>query len=235
MNDTEKWIRPGQGKVIALLHGIGAKDPQDYWRPFLDVLLTDEKLQSFGLFVWKYPTHLEPSLLKNVLDSVKGTTLRESAPRIKLLGEVWNATYQTQFRGFQGVVLICHSMGGLIIKSWIIDALEKGQSTSLNTLRHLAFYATPHEGAPPTLLASWNQQLKDMQVDSALIEDVGRRWHDHVVAWKEKAPGESARLYNRYLPHLVIAGVNDTVVPPRFASITDEVRNEVMEELIQFR
>lgn len=219
MNETEQWIRQGQDKVIAFLHGIGAKNSRDYWQPFLNVLLNDEKLQQFGLFAWEYPTHVNPSVWRNLLDSVKGTTLRESAPRIKLLGGVWNTTYQTQFSKYKEVLLICHSMGGLVVKSWIIDALEKGQSESLDALRHIAFYATPHEGAPITTITSWNKQLTDMQLDSLLIEDVGRRWHDHVVAWKEKALDPSTRLYNRYIPHLVLAGVNDNVVPFKFATI----------------
>jgi hypothetical protein len=219
MNETERWIRPGQNKVIALVHGIGAKDPQIYWKSFLNVLLNDEQLQSFGVFVWKYPTHLEPGLWRNILDSVKGITLYEATPRIKQIGAAWNSTYQTQFQNYQDVVLICHSMGGLVIKSWIVDMLANGQSASLSKLRHIAFYATPHEGAPVTRSAAWNQQLQEMQVDSAFIDDVGRKWHDHVVDWKRKTPGKLDKRYNSYIPHLVFAGINDNVVPYHFASI----------------
>ena len=64
MSETEQWIRPGQGKVIALVHGIGARSALDYWHVFLQVLQIDEKLRDFGLFMWKYPTHLEPGLWK---------------------------------------------------------------------------------------------------------------------------------------------------------------------------
>ncbi len=219
MVETEQWIRPGQGKVIALVHGIGARSALDYWHTFLQVLQIDEKLRDFGLFVWKYPTHLEPGLWRNLLGSVKGATLHESSPRIKVLGGVWNTTYQAQFADYRDVILICHSMGGLVVKSWIVDTLQKGQSQQLDTVRHITFYATPHEGAPVTTLASWNKQLKDMQLDSPFIEEVGQRWYEHVVAWKEKPLEASERLYNRYIPHLVVAGANDNVVPIRSASI----------------
>jgi len=219
MSETEQWIRPGQGKVIALLHGIGAESALDYWDKFLQVLQTDEKLRDFGLFVWKYPTHLEPSLYRNFFDSVRGATLRESTPHIRVLGGAWNATCQTQFADYRDVILICHSMGGLVVKSWIIDTLEKGQSHRLDSVRHIAFYATSHEGAPVATLASWNKQLKDMQLDGPFIESLGQRWYEHVVAWQEKPLDASTRLYNRYIPHLVIAGANDNVVPLRSASI----------------
>ena len=66
MKQTEYWIRPGQGKVIALIHGIGAKDPQDYWQTFLNVLAKDKQLQNYGLFIWKYPTHVEPAKWKDI-------------------------------------------------------------------------------------------------------------------------------------------------------------------------
>ncbi len=219
MEKTEYWIRPGQGKAIALLHGIGAKDPQDYWRTFLDVVANDEQLQDVGLFVWKYPTHVGPGRWKDIISTVTKRTLRETVPRIKQLGAVWDTTYRAQFRNYQDVFLICHSMGGLVVKSWIIDVLEGGQSERLESLRHIAFYATPHNGAPITTLADWNKQLKDMQLDSPFIEDIGNRWYEHVVAWKDRVPGPEDRLYNRYIPHLVIAGLVDRVVPSNYATI----------------
>jgi len=219
MERTEYWIRPGQGKAIALIHGIGATDSQAYWQHFLSVLIHDKKLQDFGIFVWQYPTHVQPSGIRNVLSTVKRKTLRETAPRIAVLGSAWDTTYHTQFQEYQHVILICHSMGGLVIKSWILDTLERGQSTSLATLCHIAFYATPHRGAPVTTLAQWNNQLKEMQLDSPFIEEVDRRWHDHVVAWKERLPELADQHCNRYIPHLVLAGLNDAVVPPHYATI----------------
>lgn len=219
MSETEEWIRHGQGKVIAFVHGIGAKSAREYWHPFLQVVQTDDLLRDFGLFVWKYPTHVEPALWRNLLDSLKGATLRESGPRIQVLGEVWKTTYQAHFATYRDVILVCHSMGGLVVQSWIIQTLQQGQSQQLDTLRHLAFYATPHEGAPVTTLASWNKQLKDMQLDSPFIEQVGQRWYQHVVAWKDKPLEAADRRYNRFLPQLVIAGANDEVVPKRSATI----------------
>jgi hypothetical protein len=221
MSKNEYWVRQGdkRRKAIALLHGIGAKDPQHYWQSFLNVLKSDVSFEEFDLFVWKYPTHLEPNLWKNFLHSVKRGTLRETNPRIKLLGQAWNTTYSTQFRGYEEVLLICHSMGGLVVKSWIIDVLEDGQSANLNALRHIAFYSTPHNGAPITTLTNWNNQLRDMQLDSPFIEDIGERWHRHVVFWKDKERGLEDHKFNLYIPQLVIVGINDSVVPPEFATI----------------
>src|SRR5690349_6586054 len=111
MSETEYWIRPGHGKAIALLHGIGAEDPQVYWKQFLKVLQSDEQMREFGIFVWKYPTHKQPSLWANIRDTFNKRTLRETAPRIKLLGGAWDTTYRAQFGDYQEVILLCHSMG----------------------------------------------------------------------------------------------------------------------------
>src|SRR5450755_3268431 len=216
---SEHWIRRGLGTAIALIHGIGAKYPQEYWHDFLSVLKQDETLGKFGLFVWKYPTNVQPSGIMNAFSTIKKRTPQETAPRIALLGSAWNANYLSQFEGYQNIVLVCHSMGGLVVKSWILATLEQGQSRSLAKLRHIAFYATPHQGAPITASTQWNKQLKDMHVDNPFIEDMGRRWYDHVVAWKERVPESANERFNRYIPHLVLAGLNDAVVPARYASI----------------
>ena len=213
MSENEQWIQRGQGTVIAFLHGIGAKAPQDYWEQFLNVLQSDEQMREFGIFVWKYPTHKEPTLLKDK------PLVSDAAPRIKLLGEAWGAVYRAQFRDYQEVILVCHSMGGLVVKSWVVGVLLDGDSAKLETLRHITFYATPHNGALSATLTAWNEQLRDMKLDSAFIADVGKGWHDRVVAWKDQDPGLSDHLYNRYIPHLVIAGLNDKVVPYNLATI----------------
>src|SRR5947209_6945525 len=116
MERAEYWIRSGHRKAIALIHGIGAKDPQVYWQDFLSVLMQDKELDEFGVFVWKYPTHVQPSSIWNPFSTIKRKTLREAAPRIALLGSAWKTTYHTQFQGYQDIVLVCHSMGGLVVK-----------------------------------------------------------------------------------------------------------------------
>ncbi len=219
MSKNEDWIRRGHGKVIALIHGIGAKNPRHYWSAFLDVLSNDETLQEFDFFVWKYPTHVNLSWWKNFIDFIKEGTPREAAPEIKLLGEQWKNTYDAQFRDYKEVILICHSMGGLVIKSWVIDVLQSSQSDRLDTLCHISFYATPHNGAPITTITAWNKQLKDMQLNSSFIDDVGRHWDERVVAWKGRDICPEYRLNNRYIPHLVFVGVNDDVVPLYCATI----------------
>src|SRR2546425_10108472 len=99
MEQMEHWIRPGQGKAIALIHGIGANDPQGYWQDFLSGLTQDEKFHGFGIFVWKYPTHMEPRRIRNALSTIKTKTLRQTAPTVSLLGTASRTTHRTPFQG----------------------------------------------------------------------------------------------------------------------------------------
>src|SRR5438876_4590459 len=168
---TEYWQKEGQETVIVLLHGIGgAKDPENYWRQFLNVLQRDPIMKDFGVFVWKYPTHTKPGRLSNFTKSVEQGSIVETVPTIERLGEAWKTTYSTQFSAYKNVILVCHSMGGLVVKSWIIDILDSQGSMALEKLLHISFYATPHNGAPIATLTNWNNQLQDMKINSPFIK-----------------------------------------------------------------
>lgn len=216
---TEYWLKEGQETVIVLLHGIGANDPKNYWQQFLNVLLHDPIMKDFGVFVWKYPTHTKPAWLNNLATILKRGTLIETAPPIKLLGEAWRTTYSTQFSAYENIILVCHSMSGLIVKSWVIDTLDNQGRMAIEQLAHISFYATPHNGAPIATLTKWNNQLQDMKLDAPFIKSVSERWYNHVVAWKDKIIEPEDHRYNRYIPHLVIAGVSDQAVPDHYATI----------------
>ena len=82
-------------------------------------------------------------------------------------------------------------------------------------MRQIAFYATPHEGAPLATLAAWNKQIKDMKFTGDFIQRVRDGWMQHVVSWRGKEPDG----YNRYITHIVIVGANDEIVPYQYASI----------------
>jgi signal transduction histidine kinase len=223
VTEDEMWIRQESNQMaVVLIHGIGAASPKEYWSQFIKVLLSDTNsfVKDFDLYLWGYPTHRLPSLLKNIQSAITYKTLHEAAPAIEDLADTWDITYQERFRNFQNIVLICHSMGGLIVKSWIVKVLGSGQSPILDKLRHITFYGTPHEGSPIIKLSLGNNQLRDMKPDSKFILDLDKNWYDHVVIYKYKNPEPLQILYNRFIPHLVISGLNDIIVPKNFSSIT---------------
>src|SRR2546429_3964571 len=112
---NERWLREGHTKVIGFLHGIGAEDPELYWQQFLTVLRGDKQMEEFDIFVWKYPTHTGLGWWRDLFSSIQKRTIAVTTPRIKALGGTWGTTYQAQFRDYQEVILVCHSMGGLVV------------------------------------------------------------------------------------------------------------------------
>jgi hypothetical protein len=224
MGETESLMRlreiSSHEKAVVFIHGIGAKDPQEYWKQFTTVLLQDTNtfIRDFDVYVWGYPTHKGPKWLIDFIRSLSNKTLVDATPAIVRLGGLWRSTYQTQFSAYQDIGLVCHSMGGLLVQSWVADVLEDGKSPELDPLRHIAFYSTPHNGAPIAGVA-WNDQLEGMTVTGDFVGRTRRRWHDHVVKWKNIQMRPEDRLYNRYIPHLVLSGVSDQVVPRNFAEV----------------
>lgn len=224
MSNTDSLIRlrenPVRTKAVVFIHGIGARDPQEYWKQFTEVLLRDTQAftRDIDVYVWGYPTNTGPKWLIDFIHSLSRKTLVDATPAIVRLGNLWRSTYQAQFSDYQYIGLVCHSMGGLLVQSWITDVLEEGQSSELDHLRHIAFYSTPHSGAPIAGV-SLNDQLEGMTVTSDFVGRTRRRWHDHIVKWKDLQLKPEDSLYNRYIPHLVLSGINDQVVPRNFAEI----------------
>jgi hypothetical protein len=217
--NCEYWIRHGQHTAIALIHGIGAKDPPEYWRKYLDVLVADPGLQDCGIFVWGYSTHVRPGGLANIMSALASGQMNETAPEISHLGTAWGSVYLSRFKEYQQVFLICHEMGGLVVKAWILDLLANGQGTSLENLRHIAFYATPHGGASIARLTNWNKQLQNMSPNSPFIAETSQRWFEHVVKWQQSQTDPADARYYRFVPHLVIAALQDQVVSQTSARI----------------
>ncbi|GGH00181.1 hypothetical protein GCM10007415_40120 [Parapedobacter pyrenivorans] len=88
---------------------------------------------------------------------------------------------------YQNVILVCHSMGGLVARKLIVDKLKAEKS--LGNIKALITYATPHHGAR---LANWVSlffhkplalirikkflQLNDLSRSSAFIMDLNADW-----------------------------------------------------------
>src|SRR6266700_3167627 len=103
MSEAELWIRrehaASSRKVIAFIHGIGAGDPEGYWRQYIRILKSDTNalVRDFDIFLWGYSTHRRPGGAENFLSSIVHKTLLETAPGVNRLAGAWDATYRAQF------------------------------------------------------------------------------------------------------------------------------------------
>ena len=211
---------PSATRVLVFIHGIGARDPQAYWKSFSTVLLEDPTpcVKEADVYVWGYPTNTGPQWLRDIIASLRRRTLVDTVPTISRLGDLWRSAYRTQFNAYHEMILVCHSMGGLVVQSWITKVLAEGHSNELASLRFIAFYSTPQNGAPIAAVG-WNDQLDGMNVTSEFVGKTRREWWDHVVKWNYVPMMAQDQSYNRFIPHLVLSGVNDAIVPRNCAEI----------------
>ncbi|XP_077992162.1 protein SERAC1-like [Glandiceps talaboti] len=72
--------------------------------------------------------------------------------------------------GSRPIIWITHSMGGLLVKQMILDALENTDFKKFaDQTRGVVFYSTPHQGSP---LAAYSQQAKILLYPSVEVEEL---------------------------------------------------------------
>lgn len=102
------------------------------------------------------------------------------------------------------ILLVCHSMGGLIAKKMLMDAHRRNESPGVD---QLLLYGTPNNGsalaAIGKLVGLPHRQMRQLEPSSDFIRDLE-------AEWKQVSPGPAVPT------HYVIAG-NDQAVDPASA------------------
>ena len=83
----------------------------------------------------------------------------------------------TRYPNYPKILLVCHSLGGLVAKRYIIDSIKRDQPLRA---REVIFFATRHFGA---LLANWggalsfkHRHLRQVAKESDFIEQINEDW-----------------------------------------------------------
>ena len=84
---------------------------------------------------------------------------------------------RTRHAEYPKILMVCHSLGGLIAKRFIIEALKH---SALLPAREVIFFATPHLGTRVANRASFfslkHRHLRQLRNDSDLIELINEDW-----------------------------------------------------------
>ena len=92
------------------------------------------------------------------------------------ISELLQTNFIVELNGYKKVIIIAHSMGGLISKSCIIKQITKNLSTNIIGFISLA---VPHSGSAIANYASFissHEQLKDLSVLSNEVDKLNREW-----------------------------------------------------------
>lgn len=184
--------KKGKSDVILFVHGFTGG--RDTWKHATDGFFFDQILQhecirnSYDVAVFEYFTNL--TNLFPAADSLrqKITSLFKSIqPKSKKnvsIEEISSLLYsQIRFSlgSYSGVVIVAHSMGGLVAKNCIAKDLEDGKISNIKLLLSLA---VPHLGANLATLGALllnNKQIEDLAPLSEFCPRLNDTWVKHTL------------------------------------------------------
>ncbi len=142
------------GKVMVFLHGLCMNDLQ--WS-FAGRDRGTALAEDFGFS----PLHLHYNTGRHVAENG-----RAFAELLEQLVHAWPVPVEE-------LVLVCHSMGGLVARSAIGVGVKAGHAWSTRPLQ-VMFLGTPHHGAPLERVGGWVDLLLGLSAYSAPIGKIGR-------------------------------------------------------------
>ena len=176
------WVRrENKPNVILFVHGL--KGGIETWShdentSFPSLLASEPQLaEHYDIACFNYFTTFTTTygVSKSFFSRVFGSLnkLRKNLP-ITELAELLRTEFEVNLSDYGRVIIIAHSMGGLISKACILGHLKETLTTSVKGFISLA---VPHSGAKIAnigSLISSNVQLKDLSVLSDAVDQLSR-------------------------------------------------------------
>ena len=178
-----EWVRRDKSQgLVVFVHGLtGGMGTWAYDEQvsFPTLLVTDPRIDGFDIACFNYFTTFtnmfgaSKSIMARLFGSLK--SFRKNLP-IEELGELLKTEFSVNFSKYKRVIIIAHSMGGLISKYCILQQIEHDGRTPVAGLISLA---VPHQGAEAASWASLissNAHVGDLKVLGETIDKLNRSW-----------------------------------------------------------
>lgn len=192
-----------QQSIIVFIHGfIGGKDTwMDGNKPgnFIKSLCTFNKIEeNFDLGVYTYFTKItdiieDVSWFGNLIG--KKRKIQKNLP-VNDISDMLQTEVQERLRNYTNIILVAHSMGGLVAKSTILKLIEENDYR----IKLYVSLAVPHNGANLANIGKvifGNPQINNLAPLETFINELNKNW-----------------LSNKYLPDTAyIQGKLDRIVP----------------------
>jgi protein SERAC1 len=214
------WIRQENlPNLIIFVHGLnGGNKTWNYDKEisFPSLLFEEESLSdSHDIVCFEYFTTFTnmlgkgKSFIQRVIKSIKKS--QKNLPIFEI-AELLRGELITNLIEYENVVIVAHSMGGLVVKSCFLQQMENDR---LSNIKGYISLAVPHSGSVAASLGSHiskNIQIKDLSLLSGPIDTLTREWLH--------APFKPECYY--------IYGTNDNVVDKKSALPVDATRDLTM-------
>jgi hypothetical protein len=157
-------------RLLLFIHGLGGAG-QATWRDgghpgFAELISADAAVQDLAdIAFFEYPT----SLLR--------LPFMRIPPRIRDLAEGLRSQIEIRYPHYKSIALICHSLGGLVARKYLIEEVKQGKNLRVD---QLLLFAVPNNGSALAGVAryiSWQHgQLIQLCRNSELIEELNADW-----------------------------------------------------------
>ncbi|WP_319523281.1 alpha/beta hydrolase [uncultured Desulfosarcina sp.] len=162
------------------------------WGNFAEYLNKEDCLKKVDFLFWGYPTRLF-----------------KKDEKIGSIGEHFKTEFDYLPKDkYKSMVLIAHSMGGLVVRSFIIQSLIDGKGEELSKIQHIILFGVPNDGShiADRFPKDLNVQIDDLKTASRFITDLRKNWIDRVyyITKNDK--------YHRQIPVTTVVGFDDQIV-----------------------
>ncbi len=200
--------------AVLFVHGLGGR--KDTWGAFQELIDSDEELNCSPFF-YEYS-----SAVVRVLPFVQN-----KYGNIQALSKALKTYIEHILDNYEEIVLVGHSLGGLIIRQYLLDQKISSYKTKI---RKVIFYAVPQEGSELANIASLisfdHRHLKQLCKNSEYLDTLNDLWAQtkiendfefKVVVAVEDAviSPQSAKSNFRHLSPAHVAGNHRTIVKPQ--------------------
>lgn len=152
-------------QLVLFIHGLGG-DRLKTWGRFPDLIRNDQEISgSWDIDFFSFPSNLI---------RIPFT----SAPRAHTLADGLCTELDTRYPQAQRIVLVCHSLGGLVARRCLLDQYKNNVNSQVTDL---LLYGTPNTGASLANLARYvpwsHRQLRQLCRESDFVTDLNRDWN----------------------------------------------------------
>ena len=166
---SPEWVtvrNSGADAAVILIHGF-CGCPQVTFGSLPEILCADARLADWDVHALGYPTQLAPDF----------SGIWTGDPDIPTLATLLRTRLgSSDLQSYKALVLVAHSMGGLVAQRALLD-----DDKFLQRISHLFLFGTPSKGLYKATLGWWlKRQLRDMSATGKFIRTLRRQWTSRV-------------------------------------------------------
>ncbi|WP_327300660.1 esterase/lipase family protein [Streptomyces goshikiensis] len=193
----------GENDRLAVVFVHGFASGAATWDTFKARIAEDAELASVDILTPEYATRVRSRWI-----------LRPDRrlPTLSTVADVLQSFMETDAAQYDRIVLVCHSMGGLVVQRYLQRMLGQGRGRELARISRIVLFATPNMGS--SLLAGLRRELftgHPQENDLRVLDEEMRDTHAAVIrdVINAKVIGERTCP----IPFSVYAGAEDAIVP----------------------